>query len=372
MNVPSSISNSSVSTELQRAPRLRYGAILLSASILVVTFIGAMELRLAAKGYIPATTDSPQLWSEQRRLANHHGENALALIGASRVLLDIDLAALESATKLKPVQLAIDGSSFLPILENLASDISFTGHVLIGYQDHVISGGGAKTAPNNYLKSYLDSQKQHYKLDERIENSISQWLRKHLRSYANGTRPLTALTVRVLMPDSAPQYLQMRPNREIVADYGKVDMPDFYYMRVMRNVGMKELPTNVKTYADWENSLRQAIRAKNPAEQQPFKAGLLKFEELIDKIRSRGGKIWLVNFPTSGMVRQLNEQVYPRTKFWDQITESSGLRKIHFADYNSLNSFNCPDGSHLDQQDRVAFTVALGEVIANNQTERRN
>ncbi len=57
--------------------------------------------------------------------------NAVALIGSSRVLYDLDPRILKNELpKWEFYQLGIDGTSALPMLENLALDAKFHGHVL--------------------------------------------------------------------------------------------------------------------------------------------------------------------------------------------------------------------------------------------------
>lgn len=57
--------------------------------------------------------------------------NAVALIGSSRVLYDLDPGILKrELPKWEFCQLGIDGTSALPMLENLALDAKFHGHVL--------------------------------------------------------------------------------------------------------------------------------------------------------------------------------------------------------------------------------------------------
>jgi hypothetical protein len=51
----------------------------------------------------------------------------VAILGDSRILYDTDLARFE----LRPVQLAIAGSSALPFLEDLASAVRFNGLAIV-------------------------------------------------------------------------------------------------------------------------------------------------------------------------------------------------------------------------------------------------
>ena len=93
------------------------GAVLVWAA-----FVGLMELQLAHRRVLPTLVDSESLWIRQRVLASRLQERALVLIGTSRIQLAADLEVLRARSGLEPVQLAVDGSSFVPILEGFAAD----------------------------------------------------------------------------------------------------------------------------------------------------------------------------------------------------------------------------------------------------------
>ena len=54
--------------------------------------------------------------------------------------------SLRRKTGLEPVQLAIDGSSFVPVLEDLANDPAITRHGALAYQDNVIASSDGENA----------------------------------------------------------------------------------------------------------------------------------------------------------------------------------------------------------------------------------
>ncbi len=70
-----------------------------------------------------------------------------------------------------------------------------------------------------------------------------------------------------------------------------------------------------------------------------------------------------IRFPSTGMVRQLENQTWPREKYWDNLVANTRAGAIHFEDYPSLSEFDCPDGSHLDMRDAKIFTRSLAEIL---------
>src|SRR4051812_27796643 len=148
-NVPSSISSSS-----PPLPRCPWWAVLAGALFACTAFISLMEFALAQRRVSPTIVDSKALWVEERARASALGERALVLVGASRMQLDVDLDVLRRRTRLEPVQLAIDGTSFMPILAGLAADPSFRGSVIVDYTDQVVAGSDAVEIPATYQKAY--------------------------------------------------------------------------------------------------------------------------------------------------------------------------------------------------------------------------
>src|SRR5262249_40195854 len=155
------------------------------------------------------------------------GGRALILVGSSRVLLDTDLDTLRRETGLEPVQLAVDGSSFVPVLQGLAEDPDIKGTVLVDFAQNVLTVPAKRDACYDYQRTY---EREHGRLPDftRSEAWLADLVRGHLRSYADGTRPLTALRLRILQKGPTPQYLRMLPDREVLADYAEVPQPAFY------------------------------------------------------------------------------------------------------------------------------------------------
>src|ERR1035437_7851563 len=68
---------------------------------------------------------------DQFRRPSRNSSSSVALIGSSRVLCDLDPKILKcELPKWEFYQLAIDGTSALPVLESLAQDGAFRGLVL--------------------------------------------------------------------------------------------------------------------------------------------------------------------------------------------------------------------------------------------------
>jgi len=354
---------SSTSSSEQRIDGSRWLGALAAAALVTLALIGAMEWVLAGRGFQPTIVDSDAEWVKQRRRASELGPRALVLIGASRMQLDLDLDTLRTRTGLEPVQLAIDGSSFLPVLEGLASDPRVVGTVLVDFTVQQVSGTPALDVAAAYQGRYAETPAPVALGFRSVEDRLAGLLHRSLRSYADGGSPLAALLTRVLDRDATPQYLITLPDRSRLADYRQVRMPEFYFGRVVRNLGGNiALPASLPA-PERERILRAAIARIVPADDREFVQRLELVRSQAQAIEARGGHVVFLNLPSSGLVREADRAGYPPERFWRRLAESEQLRTFDVEDDPELARFECPDGSHLDYRDREAFTRRLVEAL---------
>jgi hypothetical protein len=330
--------------------------------VLLVIVAGLLEAALAARGFRPSIGDSPAAWGRERLRATELGTQALILIGASRSQLDIDLGALAQATGKKPVQLAIDGSSYLPVLADLAADDRVNGIVIIEFHGGV-PDPSYQDAATHYVNAWRNRQHLGATYDfTRMEGVLTDWRQAILRSYAEGAGPFQALSKRVLPPEVTPQYLVTLSSRSREADYSKVEMPAFYYRRAMHNAGIEDLP-DLPDYEAADRYLKERILALPQASSTHLIESARLLGKMVSRIEARGGRVIFVMYPESGLVRAADDVRYPRAVFWDRIVPLAGGRGIYYADEPTLKDFTCPDGSHLDIRDKRRFTAALAKAL---------
>ncbi len=353
----------SISNFERGVPNQPWLKILVVALIMPVLMVMLLEYTLVKKGFQATVLDSAALWIEQRVRASTLGNRALILVGASRIQLGLDLSVLRDGLALEPVQLAVDGSSFFSVLEGLARDPSFRGTVIVDYADHVIQQGLVKDYAAGLQRAYEKRDKTAGGLAARAENILESIVRHHLRSYADGARPMTSLFERALRDGSTQQYLVTFPDRTRNADYTKVSMPDFYYSRVFRHSGLKPSLNEPVTTTQIDRFLYEAISQFGPADNRSFLENLTLLKVWVERIRQRGGDVIFLRMPVSGFVQMIDNQRYPRADFFDQVTSLTGAASIHFADFPEMGDFHCPDGSHLDYRDKKPFTKALVQEL---------
>ncbi len=331
----------------------------LAAAILLVTIAG-IEWELSARGYVPTVEDSAARWIQLRQRANALGEKALVLVGASRIQLGVDLPTLRAQSGREPVQLAIDGSSYLPVLRGLAEDPEFKGSVIVDYYDATLAAA-LNELGSGYVYQRKFEQFTSQTISARIEDRLSEFMHENMTAYSDGGRPFDALRARVLTQEVRRQYLVTLPDRSRRADYSQVDLPAFYHARValMLTGASGWDPAAPDTAA----KLAQAARAVQADSGFAFDENLQSLKKMVSRIRARGGEVYFVVMPTSGLVREVEERRYPRENFLARFIAAIDAPLVQSAASARLSGFQCPDGSHLDASDRVRFTEALAQEL---------
>src|SRR5258706_3559497 len=150
-------------------PPRPWGPILLGAVVLGMLLVAGWELYWRSTGVTPAYHNSNGEWARQRRRIDEGEGGKTVLLGASRVLFDVQLPVWEKATGERPIQLAMEGPSPLPMLEDLATDPHFNGRVLVGVAPQVFFPGiAARSDVVPYFHKDGPSQR------------IGTWLSMHL------------------------------------------------------------------------------------------------------------------------------------------------------------------------------------------------
>jgi len=191
----------------------------------------------------------------------------------------------------------------------------------------------------------------------RLERALVTRLQSLSALHANLV-PLEFMLDRLGQGGKLPEiYLRTYANRERSADYRLVKQPDFYVRRVMRVLAV-DLPDsafqNMDTFADAVlKTGRQRIRpwsASSDAYRQAASA--------IARLQQRGSRVSVVRFPSSGLVRGLEDLAEP-VSLWRQVMSQLGASaSIDFRDYPLLQ-YELADGSHLDQRQKGEFTSRL-------------
>lgn len=335
---------------------------LMGGLFIISVIIGFFEYNLRARHWTPTVNDTVELWIKQRQQASQLGDQALILIGGSRIQLGTDLNLLEKLSGKKPIQLAIDGSNFYPVLKNLAEDPTITGNIILDLHESLIENLFVQDKAWDWVNAYQQQAQQ--PLYKQLDQTIHNYLTQHMVTKLEGAKPSKVIAQLALQPkQGAGNYLITHNNRSRDADYSKVKMPDFYIARVIRHSGLTLDQTQVQSYSELLALYENAITKIPVSDDSDFNQNLPELIHLINQLKTRGSKVFIVRMPTSKLIWAIDQQRYPLEKFWQQIATQHAA-SIHFKDYSELNSFDLPDGSHLDQKDKAAFTEGLYQTIS--------
>jgi hypothetical protein len=339
-----------------------------------MAFVAAMEAQLKTRGFQPSAVDNDAVWIRERARASSLGVRAVTLVGSSRMQTGIDLDVLRDKTGLEPVQLAIDGSSFIPVLAGLAKDARITGTVIVAFQDGaLIATEGASDIADRYESLYEEQSGAFKQFDYFfVENLLSGAVRHYLRSYADGIRPLRSLMARVIPPRPHKQNVIILPDRSRLVDFSTAeDIVAVRYVRALRELGNTDLAFQKGTdYSVIDARIREEIAALPKRPQDLYERRAASIAADAATIESRGGHVVFVVMPTSGLITEMEDKQFPRNEFWDRFAAMTRSRTLHFKDIPSLRSLPVPDGSHIDYHDRAALTSALLDALKKDDTRK--
>jgi len=331
-------------------PAINLGrAWLIAVVLFVVGFVG-WEWKWRAWGATPTYRNSDASWAMQRRRLDTGEGNKTVLLGASRVLFDVQLPAWQRVLGERPIQLAIEGTTPLPMLEDLAGNPNFTGRLLVGIAPDVFfTGFGYR---EGVLKYYTNET-----LAQRSGQSLSMLLIEPFFAFYDDDFRLMTVLKRQKWP-------------------GRPGLPDFLDVR---KLAMQEADRNTSMWSKVENDLAyrdlcrkvwsQFFNEPLPGMETPADLERVGNEQIertvaaLAKLRTRSVPVVFVRPPVDGEYLQFESRDFPRAKTWDSLLARTGAPGIHFEDHPELQGFNLPEWSHLAASDAERFTEALCAIL---------
>ena len=306
---------------------------------LVLICLGGWESFWRLQGYIPTVEDDWSLWAANRHQANQLDDGAVALIGASRIQLGLHPDVFASTTGIRPLMLAIDGNSPLPVLQNLAEDPEFSGLVICGLTPQWLAE--LKTTGRRAAKWIRKYQRQ--KWSSRLETRLSTGLQQLFVFRFPGLSPKRVWLHLVRDERLKQVYAPMRPDRYRPADYGRTNLPRLKKAR--------------------EERTRQQAFNSISLPSEAFRERIEQVHQWVEDIQQHGGQVIFVRMPSTGAIRAIEAAAWPRHRYWDVFAARMDGLAVHFEDYAALAGLPCPDGSHLDVHGAALFTKALVKIF---------
>jgi len=335
---------SSISNSNQRLPKYDWQQVWVFVLSIVVISMSFWESFWRLQGFEPSLNDDANLWVNIRRQIPPNDPTAVVLIGSSRMQLDFDPNVFEQYTKLTPFQLAIDGTSPLPVLAHLANDETFRGTIICDINEANLITKLTHSTVDDWIKAYQQS-----KFNNAFEFLLSTFVQKNFVFRLPELQPThiwQAIANTEHLP--LPFYLKLYSNRFKAGDYLLLDKDPNY-----------SIATHYEIRLEKHKKMYQELL---PVDPTVFQNNLQRIKAQVQTIQQRGGKVIFVRFPSSGGVLELDEQLLPRDQYWNVFVEQVPALFLHFKDYPDLQ-YNLPDGSHLDYRQAIPFTKSLTRLL---------
>lgn len=329
---------------------------LVKAAILAaaLTLLGTAgwEIYLRNHGVQISYDDGPPLWSDKRAMVYEPSDKTTVFIGSSRIKFDLDIPTWESTAGTHAVQLAIEGSSPRPALEDLANDPNFKGRLVVDITEGLFfsNSPGGSEEPLANIKYYHDrtpAQQASFHLNRMLESQLVCLDQEHLSLNAQ----LDALEIPsrpgvFMMPIFPMDFTRVRFNRQM-----------YMTERFVADTALQHRVSGI-----WSFFGKMAMHAP-PTPPEELDAIFQSVKGCVDKIKARGGAVLFVRTPSSGPALMGESRGFPREKYWDRLLAETGCPGVHFADYPEIAHFVCPENSHLSPQDAVVFTRHFVDIL---------
>jgi hypothetical protein len=329
-------------------PARAWKPIFLGALAVFVLAMAGWEAYWRAFGAVPSYSNSDEEWAQQRRRVDG---NQMVILGSSRMLFDINLDVWEKTVGERPIQLAIEGTSPIPVLEDLADDPSFTGRVLVGVApDLFFTGFAYRTSAFEYAKKETPAQ--------RVGNWLSRALVEPYFAFFDKDFALTTVIRRQHWPARPGKHegtrvrkLMIQPGADRNSEMWDKVVSDPEYRALCRKIWAEdfdEMPPNLNTVE---------LRQKSIDEQ------IDKAAAAIAKLRARGVRVVFVRAPTIDAYYAFEQRFFPRAISWDKLIEKTGALGIHFEDNPQLQGYDLPEWSHMSAPEARRFTAQLAPLV---------
>ena len=331
--------------------------------VLVVLFVAGWEVYLRSKGVNIAYDDGKELWADKRAMVYEPADKATVLIGSSRNKFDIDIETWKSLTGDHPIQLAMVGTSPLPVLDDLANDKKFKGKLLVDVTEILLfstSPANTKDAREriDYYHKCTPAQKASFIVNHALESQFVFLDKDYFSLNALlGSLPIPKRKGVFALPCECPM------------DFGRITF-DRQNIMTPKFLADTSLQNQVKGLWVFYRKMAPPVPPPGPKltafltamrHEQDSIIAVVKAD--VDKIKARGGQVMFVRTPSSGPFLMGEKMGFPREKYWDRILAETNCPGIHFEDYPATAHFVCPEFSHLKRADAIIWTTNLVEIL---------
>ncbi|MEX0644698.1 MAG: hypothetical protein WD076_05265 [Parvularculaceae bacterium] len=342
-------------------PPRPWRALAIVAVLVTVILTAGWEIYWRGKMFVAADyKNTNALWAEQRRKAV---DEATVIIGSSRIFFDIDLDVWEEASGgVRPVQLALEGTSPRIFLGNLANDEKFHGLVIVGVTAPLFftQDGGLRAEVLKYIKDESPSQ--------RVDHFLSKSLDRYFAFVDDQTRPKTQMTIAPLpLRDGMKPRFYPRKLETL-----KADRNTELWARVADDEGYRK-----EAQGQWEIGFELFAPPPGPdgnplpMPDEAINAVIAEVKANVDKIRAKGGDVAFMRLPYDGGFMPIEDFGFPRARFWDRLLAVTDSAGVAFQDYPELQGYYVPEWSHLEAREAERYTRTVAPIFYARLAEKK-
>lgn len=340
-------------------PGKSLGRAALLGFVVMLALMAGWEAFWRANDAVPSYRNSEGLWAIQRRRIDNGEGDKTVFVGSSRIYFNTQLDVWEEKAGERPIQLALEGTTPTPILEELADDEDFTGLLVVGIAPDVFFTDFAYR--RSAFQRYHDESPTQW-LGQQISMLVEPYLAFYHFDYS-----LFTVLKRQQWPVREGVYTRTDVRR--LATHGK-DRATRMWSKVETEPAYAIIAQDIwRQDIDTTDGPDPGFLASIPDKRE---AVIQRVVEATRKLTARGVEVIFVRSPSDSVYRQGERDYLPRAENWDVLIERTGLLGIHFEDYEELQGFEMPEWSHMTGEAGDRFTAALYDVIERERALRNN
>jgi len=316
------------------------------AIILMVTW----EFWVRSEGVTPSYRNSDGQWAEQRRRINKDAGDGWVFTGSSRVLFNMQLSIWERLDGRRPLQLALEGTSPVTVLEGLADDDDFSGDLMVG------------VAPGLFFSGY---EYRRPAIDRYGKESPTQW-------FGNQVSMLAEPHLAFYSYDFAfPVILRRQPLPRREGVEFRLDVRKLSDMERDRNSRLWDKVYKDESYRDlarsiWAQNWKPLAELPPPAQERILGSRTKQLERAVAatrRLQAKGVEVVFVQMPYEGHYATSEVDIAPRELTWDKLIEQTGALGLHFEDFEEMQGYWLPEWSHMTGSEADRFTEAFYGLV---------
>lgn len=299
------------------------------------------------QGFKPGFDENAELWTRNRALVDKLSEEDIVILGSSRGHFDINIHLVDSMTGIRPVMLAIPGSSPYYIMQDIVEKTDFNGLLILS-----VAHGLFFSPPFARPAKWVKEERVDFFYKQSPASKFSQWVYM-------GIDPRLGYLTEEASYSKLVHFLPF-PNRDSV-EHEPIWPPMVVFDRY-RNVRMLE---SMETDTVMQNRQKAIWKSfKGPPPDSATVAGVMQhYTRLAAQFKARGGRLAIICPPVTGYYLEGNRRVFPRDRFWDPLIEATGAVGYHFEDYPEMRAMNPPEWSHLNRREADIYTRMLVSLL---------